>query len=818
MGLTSALASSLLSASLAGAAQPLFLEDPVFGLSSVATDVLPADLDGDGRSDLAVAHGQLAQLAVLLSSDPTGSTGGPFAFAQRAYAVGLSPFSLEAGDLNGDGKPDLLSANSGSASLSLLLNGGDGGFLEAREHAADQGPRIVRLADLDGDGALDAVAVSFIAEGRGSMGVLLGDGKGGLRSGASMDVGDNPHALAVADFDGDGSADAAVGHTDALGLFRGRGDGTFAAEVAAEVRGGPAAAVAGDFDRDGLADLAVLAVGDGDNDAALLFAEHAGEGRLKVAVVSTDAGRGLRLDAGGGFGYLSSADLNGDGLRDLVTEADAGKRSALRVHRSRGDGSFVRVPDDLHLRDFLTDAVFADLDGGGVEDLGYGTPASQLVVHRGLSPGRFDLGSPAIELAAGPRQVAVLDADSDGAPDLLARSSSFIHLVRGRPPRGFAAPERLTGVRSLQDMAIADLDGDGRADAAATDIVTSSVVLLLLDARGAVARTLDIRVRDAPGVLAAADFDADGDADLAVADLNVLVLSVLFDPASEDAGKLVEVELDSGQTAVAAGDADLDGALDLAVATRSGLRLLLGDGRGAFPRRRELDLLPSARALRVAEVDGDGVPDLIGISSSGSSLERVTAPARDERPEAKPVSQAFELHAAAVQDLDRDGIVDIACAASRPSSGLVVFRGRGAGAFGEPEVHRAGADARGFAIADLDVDGALDAAVAAVVSKAVVVLWGNPAASGRRTFVRADRDLDGAINITDVIVTLNGLFRGGEQPPCADAADADDNGEVNLSDAVYSLNFQFLGGPEPPPPYPSAGEDPTPDELGCEGG
>lgn len=83
------------------------------------------------------------------------------------------------------------------------------------------------------------------------------------------------------------------------------------------------------------------------------------------------------------------------------------------------------------------------------------------------------------------------------------------------------------------------------------------------------------------------------------------------------------------------------------------------------------------------------------------------------------------------------------------------------------------------------------------------------------SFVRADSNADGSVNMTDVISTLNFLFLGGPPPACQDAADADDNGVVQLTDGIYTLNFLFSGGARPPAPWPDCGEDSRDDDLGC---
>lgn len=80
-------------------------------------------------------------------------------------------------------------------------------------------------------------------------------------------------------------------------------------------------------------------------------------------------------------------------------------------------------------------------------------------------------------------------------------------------------------------------------------------------------------------------------------------------------------------------------------------------------------------------------------------------------------------------------------------------------------------------------------------------------------FLRGDATGDGEVNLSDAVLTLGWLFRGGEEPRCQDAADADDDGSVSLSDAVYTLQHLFQGGAALPFPRGCCGLDPTWDDL-----
>ena len=83
------------------------------------------------------------------------------------------------------------------------------------------------------------------------------------------------------------------------------------------------------------------------------------------------------------------------------------------------------------------------------------------------------------------------------------------------------------------------------------------------------------------------------------------------------------------------------------------------------------------------------------------------------------------------------------------------------------------------------------------------------------TFLRADTDLNGSIELTDAVFLLDYLFRSSRDIPCKDSADANDDGKLDISDGIFILRFLFSGGGNPPVPFPSVGGDPTLDDFGC---
>src|SRR5262249_44143790 len=130
--------------------------------------------------------------------------------------VGSKPTSVAVADLNGDGSPDLVVANSGSDTVSVLLGKGDGTFQDAHNYAAGLQPTAVKVADFNADGIPDVVVANQVTN-PGTVTILLGNGDGTLQAAQSYAVGPFPASVAVADFNRDGIPDLAVTGTDRNG-------------------------------------------------------------------------------------------------------------------------------------------------------------------------------------------------------------------------------------------------------------------------------------------------------------------------------------------------------------------------------------------------------------------------------------------------------------------------------------------------------------------------------------------------------------------------------------------------------------------------
>jgi len=194
------------------ASTPLFLPAVTYRSGgSYPVSVAVADVNGDGKPDLLVANSQSGTLSVLL-----GNGDGTFQTAVSYGSGGSFTTSVVAGDVNGDGKLDLVVTNASNA-VGVLLGNGDGTFQPAVTYGSGgYFPEMAAIADLNGDGKPDIAVVDcgrFTGCGGGGNGaaaVLLGNGDGTFQAATSYDAGSGAISLAVADVNGDGKPDLVV--------------------------------------------------------------------------------------------------------------------------------------------------------------------------------------------------------------------------------------------------------------------------------------------------------------------------------------------------------------------------------------------------------------------------------------------------------------------------------------------------------------------------------------------------------------------------------------------------------------------------------
>jgi hypothetical protein len=335
-------------------------DSPLIPVGETPGTIAAADLNGDGKTDLAVANEGSSDVTVLLNQG-----GGVFADGV-SYDVSVRPRFLTTADLNGDGRIDLVVGHVAENLVSVLLNKGDGTFAPAVDYVAAPGDphgaasvSVVAAADLDGDGHPDLATI--VGEG---IRVLHNHGDGTFSDVGGYPVVRAPTWIAAADMNGDGKPDLAVSGVAESGgkvsVLLNHGDGTFAPSVDYDAGLQPTSLVAADLDGDGKPDLAMA-----DNFAASLFVLHnLGDGTF---------GPDIRYVTGTGLLSVVATDLNGDGKPDLAATTDdiaarIGDDGKVKVRFNQGDGTFA-APVEHHAGHSPVSLVAADLDGNGKPDI-----------------------------------------------------------------------------------------------------------------------------------------------------------------------------------------------------------------------------------------------------------------------------------------------------------------------------------------------------------------------------------------------------------------------------------------------------------------
>jgi len=284
-------------------------------------NIAVADLNGDGRDDIILSASN--RLYFFEGNSSRSVT------ARGFFSVGNSATTIKAGDIDGDGKVDLVVGGNTGTSVNIIKNNGNFSFTSQGTKTLGANVRNLELADITGDGKLDLVALatnSFLTTYDGSAGFAMADLSGfafsntlaagdlnsdgiadlangagsvflsngnGTFSNASYSVGTAGGAFfAIADVNGDGYNDIARGPASGTEVSLGNGDGTFAAPVSSTPLGNYA--LLKDFNNDGILDLYTSNAGPG---GSVFLANTAATVGLKRHSLLTVEEAKLALDA-----------------------------------------------------------------------------------------------------------------------------------------------------------------------------------------------------------------------------------------------------------------------------------------------------------------------------------------------------------------------------------------------------------------------------------------------------------------------------------------------------------------------------------------
>lgn len=560
----------------------------------VAGDITIDDVNGDGIADIVIC-GLTPGITTLIGKGD-GTFTASAASATSIRECGPAGGQILTGNFNAGSNKDLL------ASGTVLLGNGDGTFTVGSPVSADTSFNFsssipaVAVGDINKDGKADVVISQ-----PGFVALFYGKGDGTFTAGPRYAALPDYMQVSITDLDGDGNPDIVLGTStggiyttgccgsvaqpDLFQVLMGRGDGTFVDSVVynqGTFGTGPQIAT-GDFNHDQQTDVLVFAASNvGGEPSTLDMLPGNNSGALGSAVTSSVIIAPT---------MLVSADMNKDGKPDAVLAGSSLSGPQLAVLINQGNGTFA-AEQDYALPNAAVSLAAGDFNGDGRMDVAVGVAAglggsgSGVYVMFGQANGT--LGSPVkIDSSINPTGLAAADLNGDGRADLVVADQGFfdyagssnqvngaLHVYLGNANSTFTAQTLpATSATNYSVLALGDLNGDGRLDL----VVGGNIA--------------GLQATSKPSVYS---FLGNGDGTFKAANAT---------PLAGNYGV--------GSTAIALADFNHDGKLDVAVGDATAFTsILLGNGDGTFAAT-VMTLGQQPGAIAAADLTGDGYPELI---------------------------------------------------------------------------------------------------------------------------------------------------------------------------------------------------------------
>jgi len=678
-------------------AAPVYYSLP---LNEVVGEVAVSDFDFDGDLDaFATIRGDFDQMTKIKVWRNNGD--GTFV-APIEFSTGQGPVGMVIADFTGDDNPDVVTANYGGLSISILRHNGligqQAGFLPPVNFSTTNRAEKVAADDVNGDTVLDVVAGGQTGAGfAASLAVLINLGDGNFAAPVVYDAAPDSFAgssaVALADLDNDGDLDLIGGGVyengslvnGAVTIRRNNGPGTFgSAEIIlfADFTSQPKELTTGFLNNDSFPDI-VAAVPSGRAVEGFVAVNSNGSGGFNTPVY---------YEASQQTFDVAIVDLDNDGDGDVITVANSS--AAATVHENLGDGTFP-VPTRYEVAS-LSDAVeSADIDNdgdidivvNGELDIASNDPLLKILKNNG--DGTF---APAIDYtpARNFADMKLRDINGDGFVDLVfAPDGNFPSYHFGTAlnnGNGTFAPTVVTNVFSCGEGTIdtADLDHDGDLDIVLTEEETcpgveARIFIFRNDGNQNFFRMPDINLPGRlPHGLALAEVTGDS---------NIDIITALSDgmgvfPGNGNLTFGAPIISTTAPFKFKMADFNGDGLLDVGMILQQDafgtdtIATALGNGNGTFQAVRTqtgssvLENLRISNDLEPGDVNGDGTPDLIVFNYASNDVSAfIVNPDGSLRPHQRyGIGNAPILGTLA--DLDGDGRIDVAAAIGLPPSGL----------------------------------------------------------------------------------------------------------------------------------------------------
>ena len=678
------------------------LQIPTGGYDDDETFPVIGDFNGDGKPDVAKIIGTRVCRPTYSISVVLSNGNGTFKTPVLTAPSNNSDDSIMVGDVNGDGKDDILQVhpNSEPPSADIWLSNGDGTFtLKGNTQLSTSSLNGGVITDINGDGKLDLVVVD--SENPGLVIASLGNGDGTFQAPSTIATlgGQSPFDITFADFNGDGKIDFVGTNEGGQFMVYLASGSTFAAPTTLLTSDGNeqwCIYTTGDLNGDGRPEI--VATNCGPNTITVYV--NNGDGSFQPGFYYNNGGDANTFPLG-----VSIADLNGNGKNDIaVSDANGG---AISIFFGNGDGT-VRVPKGAFAvgGDPWTSPIIADFNGDGLADIIEADDNYSLAYLQGYGDGTFRAARSYDAPDSFTQDdysygIASGDFNGDGFADVVigqdANNDATGVVVYLSNADGTFQPGVSYGTSStLAYVTVADFNGDKKLDIAATDYRNGVVQIFLGNGDGTFTPGASYATDSngpVPVNLVTGDFNHDGKVDLAVVNSDTATVGVLFGNGDGTFGGLVDypVWLDlTPNTPNALNSPSATYPFDIATAD------LNGDGY--------LDL-----AVTLENNSGAGVAIFLGNTDNSGTFQQP----------AYVTTGSGDFQYLALGDLNGDGKVDLAASATGTSSypgAMVIALGNGDGTFQAATAYPTSTQDAGLAwtdpgkmrMADVDGDGKLD--------------------------------------------------------------------------------------------------------------